>query len=200
MTFGLFKALFRQTLTNPRGAGAAVIALDLPVQGLWIALMLVSVLLSLLVSALFHIAPLPPDEVGAMIRMSPAHQAPLLFALINWGQAVISVFVLHWIGQVFGGKGRLADMLAVMIWLQAVTIVLAVVLFLAGLILPLIAALMMLVAFVWGIWATISLVDAANRFDNLLKATGVCLAALVAFSVGMAIISAVIGGLAMGRG
>lgn len=200
MTFEQFRALFRLTLTNPRAAGALVIAMNLPMQGLWLALMLVSVVLSLLVSAVFHTMPLPPDEAGALIRMSPAYQAPLLFALINWGQSVISVFVLHWIGRSFGGQGELADLLAVMIWLQVVSIVLAVALFLLGLVLPLVGALLILATFVWGLWATVSLVDAAHRFDNLFKAALVCIVALAAFSIGMMMISAVIGGLAMRGG
>jgi len=200
MSFNRARALFRTTLTNPRQAGAELIAMGLPVQGLWIALMLVAVLLSMMVSAVFHLSPLPPDELGQMIRLSPAYQAPLLFALINWGQALISVFVLHWIGRAFGGQGELADMLAVMVWLQCVSLVLGVGLFVVGLILPLISAMLMLAAFIWGIWATIGLVDAANRFDNMFKAAGVCVVAVVAFSVGMTILSAVIGGLAMGRG
>lgn len=200
MTYDRFRALFRTTITNPRRAGAELIDLRLPVQGLWLALMLVAVLLSLMVSAVLHTMPLPPDEVGQLLRMSPAYQAPLLFALINWGQAVISVFVLYWIGRAFGGQGELADMLAVMIWLQCVTLVLAVSLFVIGLVLPMIGALALLLAFFWGLWATVALVDAANRFDNMLKAAGVCVVAVVAFSIGMTIFSAVVGGLAMKGG
>ena len=200
MTTARFKALFRTTLTNPRQAGHEVIAMGLPMQGLWIALMLMAVLLSLLISALFHTMPLPPGELGEIIRLSPAYHTPLLSALINWAQAVISVFVLHWIGRTLGGQGELADMLAVMIWLQCVSLILAVVLFVAGLILPLIGSLLMIAAFFWGLWATVALVDAANRFDNMFKAAGVCVAAIVALSVGMAVFSAVIGGLAMRGG
>lgn len=197
MNFQYFKQLFRLTLTDPRGAGQQVIALQLPVQALWMALILTSVLLSLMVSAVFHATPLPQDEVGQLIQMSPAYQSPLLFAVINWGQAVISVFVLHWIGRALGGQGELADMLAVMIWLQIVSLTLAVGLFLASLLLPILGALAMLLALFWGLWATIALVDAANRFDNMAKAFGTCLLAVVAFSIGMTIFSAVIGGLSV---
>ena len=200
MNFVWFKALLRTTMTNPRQAGHEVIAMRFPLQGLWIALMLMAVLLSLMVSAIFHAAPLPPDEVGNLIRMSPAYHSPLIFALINWGQAVISVFVLYWIGRSLGGQGQLADMLAVMIWLQVVSLLLAVALFAIGLVLPLAAGLMMLMAFGWGVWATIALVDAANRFDNMAKAAGVCLLAVLAFSVGMMLFSAAVGGLAMRGG
>ena len=197
MTFDQFKALFRLTLVNPRQAGQEVIAMGLPMQGLWIALMLMSVLLSLLVSALLHSMPLPQDEMGQLIQMMPAYHAPLFFALLQWGQAVISVFVLHWIGRTLGGQGEVADMLAVIIWLQAVSLVLAVALFLLGFVLPLIGSFALIIAFLWGLWATVALVDAAHRLDNMMKSAAVCVAAVVALSIGMAIISAVIGGLAI---
>lgn len=195
MSKEFFWALFRQTLTDPRAAGGRVIAMNLPIQGLWMALGLVSVLLSLLVAGILQMMPLPPDEYGQALRMSPAYQSPLLFALFNWGQAVVSVFVLYWIGQMFRGQGRLADMLAVMIWLQVVSLVLAVGLFAVGLIFPVLGALAMLLAIFWGLWATVALVDAANRFNNMFKAAAVCLVAVAAFSIGMTLLSAVIGGL-----
>ncbi len=193
-------ALLRMTMTDPRQAGHEVIALGLPVQGLWLALMLMAVLLSLMVSGVFHGVPLPPGTMGEAIRLSPAYHSPLIFAVINWGQAVISVFVLYWIGRMFGGRGTLGDMLAVMIWLQFVSLVLAVALFVAGLIVPVAGGVLMLLALGWGIWATVALVDAANRFDNMFKAAGVCLAAVVAFMVGMTLFSAALGGLAMRGG
>jgi len=197
MTMAWFRAMLRLTLTNPRQAGAEVIAMQFPMQGLWVALMLVSVLLSLLVAAVFHFTPVPPGEMGEMIQMSPAYHTPLLFALLNWAQALISVFVLHWVGRSFGGQGELADILAVMIWLQVVSLVLAVVLFLLGLILPLVGGLLMIAAFFWGIWATIALIAAANRFDSLLKAAGVCVVTVVVFTIGMTILSALLGGLGL---
>ncbi|MEQ9258066.1 MAG: YIP1 family protein [Roseovarius sp.] len=197
MTFARFKELFRQTLTDPRGAGLEVIALQLPVQALWMALMLTSVLLSLMVSALFHSAPLPGDEMGELIRMSPAYRAPLVFAIINWVQAVVSVFVLHWIGRGLGGQGEMPDMLAVLIWLQVVSLAMAVVLFVVGLVLPLLGGLAMIVAFLWGIWATVALIDAANRFDNMGKALGTCVLAVLAVSIGMTILSALLAGLGL---
>lgn len=196
MTRAGFTSLLRLTLTDPRQAGRVVIGLELPLRELWIALMLMAVLLSLLVSAVFLTAPLPPGPMGEAIRLSPAYHSPLIFALINWGQAVISVFVLHWIGQAFGGQGQLADMVVVMVWLQLVSLVLAAGLFVLGMVLPLAGGVMTLAAIGWGIWATVALVDAANRFDNMIKAAGVCLVAVVAFSVGLTLFSAVVGGLA----
>ena len=80
MTFNTVKALFRTTLTDPRQGGRDVIALNLPTQGLWIALMLMAVILSLLVSGLFYVSPIPDDDLGQMIRSSPAFQSTLLIS------------------------------------------------------------------------------------------------------------------------
>ena len=198
MTFDTFRTLFGTTLTNPRQGGREVIDLNLPTRGLWIALMLMAVVLSLLVSGLFHVSPMPPDELGQMIRMSPAFQAPLIFAVINWGQSVITVFVLHWISQMVGGDGRLRDMLSVMIWLQVMTLVLAVSFFLVAMVIPAIGGLFMLLAFFWGLWAMVAFVDAASDFDSMFRALGVCIAALLVFSFGTTVFSALIGGLAYG--
>ncbi len=198
MTFDGFKTLLKATLVDPREGGKGVIALNLPMQGLWMALMLMAVILSLLLSGLIQLAPLPDDEAGQILRMSPAYSSPIMFAVINWGQSVITVFVLYWISQMLGGQGELRDMLTVMIWLQVVSLVLAFALSVVTLLLPSIGAFFMLLAFFWGLWAMVGLVDAASGFDNLFKAFGVCLAALLVFTIGMTLFSGVIGGLAAG--
>ena len=121
------------------------------------------------------------------------HMSLILLAMIGAGFG--TTWLLHRVGLAFGGQGELADVLAVMIWLQVVSLVLAVVLFVIGLILPLVGGLMMLAAFFWGLWATLALIAAAHRFDGLLKAAGVCVLTVVTFSIGMTILSAVLGGL-----
>ena len=194
MTAHFVQSLFRTTLTDPRAAGQQVIALNLPQNALWLGLMLTSIILSLMVSTLFLASPIPDDELGQMVRMSPAYGAPLMFALLNWGQAVITVFILHWVGRALGGQGELRDMLAVMIWLQVISLTLALALFVLGLLFPLLTLVAMTAAFIWGLWATVALVDAANRFDNMFKAFGVCVLALVAVSISMTIFSAILGG------
>ncbi|MEM7597470.1 MAG: YIP1 family protein [Pseudomonadota bacterium] len=198
MTFDTFKSLFRTTLTDPRRGGRDVIALNLPMQGLWIALMLMAVILSLLVSALFQISPIPEDELGQIIRSSPAFQSPILFALINWVQSVITVYVLHFVSRMVGGEGEVRDMLSVMIWLQVMTLVLAVVFTLVSLIIPAIGALCMLVAFFWGLWAVVAFVDAAADFDSMFRALGVCIAGFLAFSFLMTIVASLLAAFGIG--
>ena len=198
MTFNTVKALFRTTLTDPRQGGRDVIALNLPTQGLWIALMLMAVILSLLVSGLFYVSPIPDDDLGQMIRSSPAFQSPLLFALINWGQSVVTVYVLHFVSRMVGGEGEVRDMLSVMIWLQVKTLVLAETFSLVSLVIPAIGALCMLLAFFWGLWAIVAFVDAASDFDSMFRALGVCIAGFLAFSFLMTIVASLMSAFGIG--
>lgn len=200
MNFATFKTLFRTTLTDPRRGGRDVIALNLPTQGLWIALMLMAVILSLLVSGLFYISPIPDDDLGQLIRSSPAYQSPLLFALINWGQSVVTVYILHWVSRMIGGDGEVRDMLSVMIWLQIVTLTLAVTFTLISLFIPSIGGLLMLVAFFWGLFAVVAFVDAASGFDSLFRALGVCIAGFLAFSFIMTIVASILASFGIGGG
>ncbi|MEL6313772.1 MAG: Yip1 family protein [Pseudomonadota bacterium] len=198
MTFNTVKALFRTTLTDPRQGGRDVIALNLPTQGLWIALMLMAVILSLLVSGLFYVSPIPDDALGQMIRSSPAFQSPLLFAVIHWGQSVVTVYVLHFVSRMVGGEGEVRDMLSVMIWLQVMTLVLAVTFSLVSLVIPAIGALCMLLAFFWGLWAIVAFVDAASDFDSMFRALGVCIAGFLAFSFLMTIVASLMSAFGIG--
>ena len=198
MTGAVFKELFKLTLTNPRAAGRQIIALDYPPQALWTALALVAVLLSLAMSALLHAAPLPPGQMGASIQLLPHYSTPLLAALIQWGQMVITVFVLFWVGQALGGSGRLSDMLAVMIWLNLVAILVALGIFLLALALPPLAGFAALVMVFWVVWATFGMIDAAHGFGNYFMGMFVFLLAWVVTVIGMSVFSAVIGLTAMG--
>ncbi len=181
------------TLRNPREAGARVITLEFPLQVLWIALGLGSLLMSLTASSLSHVAPLPSDETGDLIRMMPYYRTPLVFAILSWVQAVFTVFALFWVGRSFGGQGRLTDIITVMVWLQVVSLILAVSLLVVALVIPVLGVFLILLAFFWGLWATVALVDAAHRFGSYVKTLFVCIVVVVAITVIGSIVSGFIG-------
>lgn len=198
MTATGFKSLFMTTLTDPAEAGRQVIALGLPAQALWMALSLIAVLVSLIFSGLMQAAPVPEDEVGNVLRTSPAYGAPLIFALLQWGRAVLSVFVLYWVGRVFGGRGRLVDVLAVLTWLQAVSFALVAGLFLLGMVVPMLSTIILLVMVVWWIWAAVSLLDVAHGFGSKIKAAGVLIAAILGITIGLWMFLSIVSAVFMG--
>lgn len=198
MTLSMLKSLFLLTLKAPKAAGAQFISLQLPVQGLWLALSLVSVVTSLIFAALMQVAAVGEDQFSELMRQSPAHSAPLILALLQWGRAVLSVFVLCWVGRMMGGTGHLRDVLAVMTWLQAVTFVLMSGIVVLGMALPMLSSLMVLVMVVWWVWAVVSLLDVAHEFENMFKAAGVLIVSLLGVTVGLSIFFGLVSALFMG--
>ena len=192
------KQLFIQTLKAPSEAGVQVVALHLPIQGLWLALSLVSVVTSLIFAALMQLVPMGEDQFSGLMQASPAHSAPLVFAFLQWARAVVSVLVIYWVGRMMGGTGQLRDVLAVMAWLQAVTFVLMVGLVIMGAILPMLSSLMILAMVIWWVWAIVSLLNVAHEFDSMFKAGGVLIVSLLGVTVGMSIFFGAVSALFVG--
>jgi len=198
MTASALVSLFVLTLRNPREAGEYILSLRLPAQALWIGLSLISVMTSLVFSGLMRVGPLPQDQFGEIISGSPAYSAPLLFALMQWGRAILTVFVFFWVGRMMGGRGPLEDVLAVLTWLQAVTFVIMLGLLVGGLVLPFLTSLMILAAFVWWLWAVTTLLNVAHGFDSPMRAVGVLILSLLGVTIGLSLFFGAVAGLFMG--
>jgi len=105
----------RDTIRAPQEAAQAVLTLNLPRNVLWLGLALVITLSTLLASAVLLMVPMP--EAGAGVPM------PIVMGIV---QAVFLVLVslgIAVIGARFGGKGDFDGALALMVWLQAVFLV-----------------------------------------------------------------------------
>ncbi|WP_306150954.1 Yip1 family protein [Roseovarius sp. MMSF_3281] len=198
MVFADWKALFFVTLKTPKEAARHLLALDLPAQALWMALTLVSVVTSMVFAGLLQMAPMPAADMGELIRGTPAYDAPLIFALLQWARAVVSVFVLYWVGTVFGGQGRLSDVLAVMAWLQAVTFALMLGIAVLGVLMPFVSSLLILAMAVWWVWAVISALDVAHEFDSMVKSAAVLIVSIVGATVGLSIFLGVVASVFVG--
>ena len=205
MNATMLKPLFLGTLKKPRAGVRAIIAMRLPSQGLWIALSLVSIVTSLILSILMQAAtamPGRPPELGMFFETMPGSGSPIIFALLRWGQAVLIVFMLYWVGRVLGGQGALDDVLAAMTLLQAVAFIVLFGLSLLGMVLPVLPALAILVFLIWFLWALVVSLDEAHGFESPLKAVGVLVLSffgvLVGISVMTAMIAAIVGGVTGG--
>ena len=193
MSRAAFIDLFRQTLTEPRVAGARVMAMGLPPQALWLALALIAVVMSLMLSGALMSVPLPDDAIGEMLRQNLAYSAPMMSALMMWGQSVISVFVLTWIGRMFGGQAALEDMLAVWVWGTIVIVFLGIGTGLVSVLIPPAAPIAFLASLAWSFYIFVAMIAAAHRFDTILKALGVYVVAILALAVGSALLGGAIG-------
>ena len=105
----------RDTIRAPQRAAQAVLALNLPRNILWLGLALVITLSTLLASAVLLMVPMP--EAGAGVPM------PVVMGLVQAVFLVLVSFGIAVIGARCGGKGDFDGALALMVWLQAVFLV-----------------------------------------------------------------------------
>ena len=197
----LLWALALLTLIDPRGAARKVIEFGMSEKAFWITLALISVSTSAFVSTALNVLPLPSGEFAEMfmaIRQSPAYHQPILYAVLNYLQALLWVFALTLCGQWLGGRGTSGDVVAVVVWMQMIWIFMTLVLTVVFAALPLLALVMFTAFFFWSLWMIVASTDAAHEFDSpfmykaiatVLCATGMVLMAMrfVATFIGIAI-------------
>jgi len=198
MVLADWKALFVLTLKAPRAGANQVLSLNIPAQALWMALSLVSVVTSMIFAGLLQLAPMPQDEMGELVRTMPAYDAPLIFALLQWARAVVTVFVLFWVGRTFGGIGRLVDILAIFTWLQAVTFCLMLGIVVLGALLPFVSSILILAMAVWWVWAVVSSLDVAHGFESMVKAAAVLIVSVIGATIGLSIFIGVVASVFVG--
>lgn len=198
MNSAAFAPIFRLSLQNPREAAKHVIAIGLPERALWIALSLVVVLTSLVMSGLMQVAPLQDDELSQVLALSPVYNYPLVLTAIRLGQAVLAVFVLFWVGRALGGQGSKQDILGVLTLLQIVSFVLLTGISVVSMIFPLLSFVALVTFIGWLLWSVLTYVDEAHEFDNMFKATGVVLVSVIGVIIGMSLFLGLLSGLFVG--
>ncbi|MDB2547977.1 YIP1 family protein [Paracoccaceae bacterium] len=105
----------RDTIRAPQEAAQAVLALNLPRSVLWLSLALVITLSTLLASAVLLMVPMPEARAGVPMPVVMGIVQAVFLVLVSLGIALI--------GARFGGKGDFDGALALMVWLQAVFLV-----------------------------------------------------------------------------
>ncbi|MBF9052902.1 hypothetical protein LSUCC1028_01445 [Rhodobacterales bacterium LSUCC1028] len=105
----------RDTIRAPQEAAQAILALNLPRNVLWLGLALVITLSTLLASAVLLMVPMPEAGAGVPMSVVMGLVQAVFLVLVSLGIAVI--------GARFGGKGDFDGALALMVWLQAVFLV-----------------------------------------------------------------------------
>lgn len=143
MTFADLQSLFALTLTNPRAAARAVMDLRLTEGNGWTALLLAAVLTAVLgfVGQIFMPGEVP--EPFGTLMSSPWRMAVMQVI------SLLATAVLAWaVGRRFGGQGSLGGSLALISWVQVPMIALQVAQIVVSLLLPPLAPLLGIAAFV----------------------------------------------------
>lgn len=183
--------LLSETLTTPRVAAARLIMLDLPRGLLWQALALVIVLNALA----FHLGVLlqPPAE-----PLPPLMATPFFFALTLGGGALATVVSIVIAGRWLGGEAGLSDILVLVVWLQALRLVVQLAATVLTLLAPGLALILLMAVNLYGLWIFVNFIDVAHRFGSPLKALGVIGLAGVGIVLGLILMLSMIGASTVG--
>lgn len=169
--------LFRQTLNDPRGAAARLLRMDVQLPDLLRAAGLVTVLNTIVFS--LSLALFGSDAPGFL--GSPFTYATVMFAgIIAYGG------LIGFTGRSLGGQGRFADVLVMLVWLQAMRVVAQVIVTVLAIILPFLSAPAAIAIGLFGIWLTLNMIAEAHGFESLGRAF------LAALFAGMGLVVALI--------
>ena len=196
MSLEFLISLFWQTLRAPRSAAERILALNLPRNWLWMALVLMGVLNGIVYSLFLQIGPAPdPDQ---MQMIPPVLKSPMAFTLFLVGALAITVMTLTWVGRAMGGKAQVSQILALIGWLQVLRLIVQVALVVLMLALPLAGMLFVIVASVWGLVILVVFVDRAHEFGNSFKAAGAIILGFLAMLIGLSVFLSVVGAVFIG--
>lgn len=186
MTLKDLAALAMDTLRDPRGTGERLIALNLGLPVLWTALALASVLSALLFSINMAIFPAAFPMPGLFFN-------PILYAVVLAGGMVISMHLLTWMGTMLGGRGSLAQVTVLLVWLQYLRLAAQVGLLALTMIMPPLGMMATIVVAFYSLWLLLNFLDVAHGFGSIAKALVLLLMTAVGIVVGLSFLLALIG-------
>lgn len=179
-------SLAMDTLRDPRGMAARLIAMDLGLPTIWTALALGAVLNALIFSVNIMLFPTTFPVPGLFSN-------PILYAVAMAGGMVISLHLLTWVGGMMGGQGKLADVAVVLVWLQYLRLAAQAVLLLLTILMPALALMATLVVVFYSLWLLLNFLDVAHRFESLGKSALVLVFTVVGIIIGLSFLIALIG-------
>ncbi len=154
-------AMTWRSITNAQEGAEEVLALGVPRQALWLSLatvVVISTVISQAQSVFFQSlgAELPDGLLGNTLAMGA-----ILFVIL-----AITAYAIWIIGGFFGGKGSLEEALLLVAWLQFIMIVVQLAQLVAMLLLPPLAALILLAGFILFFWLLTNFVAVVHRFQS----------------------------------
>jgi hypothetical protein len=149
------------SVVRPRTAARQILAAAVPEPLLLQAAVLVTCVGMVLGYIALRISPEAIDMVSAAVLNNPILGAAVQLAVM----AVVVVLTVR-IGRLFGGRGGLSGALALVVWLNAMMVLIQAGQLAALAIVPPVAALLALVAVFWALWAFANFVAELHGFQN----------------------------------
>lgn len=163
MNLNDLSTLAMDTLRDPRTTAGRLIAQDVGMPALWLALVLAAVLNALLVGVNMVLFP------TASFPLPPIFLNPLVYAAVMAAGLAFSIFVLTWVGGKMGGQARLQEVAVVLIWLQYLRLAAQVLLLVMTLLIPVLAVIATFAIALYSFFLLLTFLDVAHRFGSLGK-------------------------------
>jgi hypothetical protein len=183
-----WRKLVSDSLVSPREAARAVLALGLSRDLLIQAAAAITALAVILSYLAVVVRPGDVDQVSAAILANP-----LLGAAVQFGIILIVAVVTARVGAMFGGRGDLDGALAIIVWLNAMLVLIQSLQLAALIFLPPLAALIALATVIWLLWALANFVTELHGFQNPLFVLGGVILTIIVLFFGLAMILAILG-------
>jgi hypothetical protein len=158
MTRDDLAALLREAVADPRRNAQRILDWPAPDQAVWLAVLAVSALSVVGLYASFLLAgaqaagPLPPPFALAGVQVA--------------AMAILAAMMAH-VGRAFGGAGRFAGALRLVVWLQVLMLILQAVQLVALVLLPPLAGLVSLGSLALVGWVATGMVAGLHGFASL---------------------------------
>lgn len=163
MNLNDLSALAMDTLRDPRATAERLLAQDVGMPTLWLALGLAAVLNALLVGVNMVLFP------AANFPLPQFLLNPLFYAATMAAGLAFSIFVLTWVGDRMGGQARLEEVAVLLIWLQYLRLVAQVLLLVMTLLIPVLAIVATFAIALYSFYLLLTFLDVAHRFGSLGK-------------------------------
>ena len=189
------------TLRDPKAVAEQIMGWNLDRTTLYLALIAVAAVNATLASGPVVLLPGEVDaELRAALPILALLERPLMFFALVAGTLVVMIQALFWAGRAMGGQGEMTEMMALIIWLQALRAVAQAVILVLGFIMPFLAGLVALGLQLVAFWLFLHFISAAMRFDSLWRAFGLLIATATGLFLGLMLILTLLGVSAGGVG
>lgn len=182
-----WRQLVITSIKDPASAARSLMALQLPSQALWTALALVAVLNTALFTLSNLLMP-GPSPLPAVFS------SPMVYFSIVMVGLTLTTYALYWVGRWFNGKGSVADIMVLIVWLQLLRVLAQAAVLVLVMTLPFLAMLVVFAVTLIGVYMLVHFVDQAHRFGSVGRSAMVLIASLLAIVFGLSLIVAFFGG------
>jgi hypothetical protein len=173
-----------RSFRDPAGVALVLTRLELNRGTLYSMVALVTVLSVLILELGLYLSPADAELLRA---------TPFTLCFILGASLIMMVFALQLTGRMLGGAGQFGSALLLVVWWQAMALIIQVGQTATMLLFPPMAGIVTLTGLAWLVFTLLHLVNVLHGFDSLFKALATVVIGVVGISFGLALLLTLIG-------